>query len=72
MNSNHPAPTRAAGQAAPATPRGWAAGLVAGACLVLAACGGGGGAADGNAVAPLGLVKMTINDSFGTPVVGAA
>ena len=72
MTSRQRRPARAAGNAAPARPRAWAAGLVAGACLMLVACGGGGGgAADGNAAAPLGLVKLTVNDRFGTPVAGA-
>ena len=44
---------------------------MAGACRVLTACGGGGSGTDGNAVTQLGLVKLTVNDSFGTPVAGA-
>lgn len=53
--------------------RASAAGLIAGACLVLAACGGGGGGGDtgSGAVAQLGLVKLTVKDGFGAPVVGA-
>lgn len=72
MTSNHRRPAQAAGRAAPARPRAWAAVLVTAACLALAACGGGGGgAADSNAVTPLGLVKLTVNDSFGAAVAGA-
>lgn len=70
MNSKPHARARSASHVAPATLRAKAAGLVAAACLVLTACGGG-GAADANPVAALGLVKMTVIDSFGTPVVGA-
>lgn len=42
-----------------------------GACLALAACGGGGGGgSQGPGSAPLGLVKVIVQDSFGAPVPG--
>jgi hypothetical protein len=40
-------------------------------CLALAACGGGGGGDDSSAMPQaLGLVKLTVKDSFGAPVAG--
>ena len=74
MNSNDRQIAPAAACAALPRPR-WspALGWVASACLLLAGCGGGGsggGAAAGTA-APLGLVKLTVSDSFGAPVAGA-
>ena len=50
-----------------------AAGLIAGVCVGLAACGGGGGGGDAGsgAAMQLGLVKLTVKDAFGAPVVGA-
>ena len=68
MSAHLQRPARAAGPCSPA--RACALAVIAGACLLLSACGGGGGSGT-NPVAPLGLVKVTVNDSFGTPVVGA-
>lgn len=52
--------------------RAWSAGLATTLlALGLAACGGGGGGSDGNSPAPLGLVKVTVRDAFGTSVAGA-
>lgn len=72
MNSSQH-PPRVARKTAPARRRpALIAALVGGVCLVLAACGGGGGGATATSpTTPLGLVKLTVSDSFGAPVAGA-
>lgn len=72
MNPIHQPTVAAAGCATPSLRR-WhpTRGLVASACLVLAACGGDGGAGAEPTAVPLGLVKLTVSDNFGTPVAGA-
>ena len=64
-----PAPRAPSPAAQPRQAPIWAASALASACLLLAACGGGGGGA--SEVPQLGLVKLTVHDSFGAPVVGA-
>ncbi len=55
-----------------AQPRRWSRLLAIGAlCLGLVSCGGGGGGGDTAAPEPLGVLRVTVSDTFGAVVAGA-
>jgi hypothetical protein len=65
LNSAH------AGGATHQGARGWAALGAVLLCLGLAACGGGGGGGGADTTPALGVLKVTVNDTFGAAVSGA-